>query len=209
MLKESADGFISPVSAIHLSLRLAWRNMLACVCFLSGHCVGFKTWCFHRHILKKEEKVPWNTYTLHLSSATALLVWKECSNYHSQQLCTTPAPLKSPENAPWEPRCSLSWNRDGNLSQFVVWMLGSHCQCATFAFPASFTFPEVAGKLSISLSMQQYTWGLGVGVRTLIIRSLVCYLREHPEISICGRTVTILPWRQRSGKAATVFFPFQ
>lgn len=34
---------------------------------------------------------------------------------------------------------------------------GSHCQCATSAFPASLTFPQVAGKHSISLSMQQYT----------------------------------------------------
>lgn len=102
---------------------------------------GFKTWRSHWHILEKEEKVPWNTYTLHLSSATALLVRKECSSYHSQQLCTTPAPLKSPENAPWEPRCALSWNTDSNLSQSVLWMLGSHWQSVChFCFPSVLHF---------------------------------------------------------------------
>lgn len=186
--------------------------MLACLCFLSGHCVRIQDMLLSRHILEKEEKVPWNTYTLHLSSATVLLVRKECSNYHSQQLCTTPALLKSPENVPWEPRCSLSWNTDGNLSQSVLWMLGSHCQCATSAFPACFTFSEVAGKHSISLNMQQYTWELGVEVRTLIIRSLVCYLWEHPEISI------YIWWKNSDNPALEteirqgchcVFFPFQ
>lgn len=63
-----------------------------------------------------------------------------------KQLCTTPAALKSPENAPWEPRCSLSWNTEDNLSQCVLWMMGWHCQCGVSALLASFTFPQVAGK---------------------------------------------------------------
>lgn len=57
-----------------------------------------------------------------------------------KQLCTTPAPLKSPENVPWEPRCSLSRITEDNLSQCVLRMW-RHCQCGASAFPESFTFP--------------------------------------------------------------------
>lgn len=39
------------------------------------------------------------------------------------------------------------------LLQFVLWMLVRGCQRGISASPASFTFPEVAEKYSISLSM--------------------------------------------------------
>ena len=68
-----------------------------------------------------------------LSSANELFVLKECSNYHSEQRCTTPAPQRDLGCTCREPHAHNSKTQEDALSVCAVKGRGGCCQCGISA----------------------------------------------------------------------------